>query len=31
MREGALPSLTNQARFIRGFVQLAEQQGWQYN
>lgn len=31
MREGALPSIENQARFIRGFIQLAEQEGWQYN
>lgn len=31
MREGALPSIENQARFIRGFVRLAEQEGWQYN
>ncbi len=31
MREGALPSRENQARFMRGFVALAEQQHWQYN
>ncbi|MCX5865590.1 MAG: hypothetical protein NTW42_11080 [Deltaproteobacteria bacterium] len=31
MRKGALPSLENQARFIRGFVALAEQEHWQYN
>ncbi|MFH1020843.1 MAG: glycosyl hydrolase family 17 protein [Pseudomonadota bacterium] len=31
MREGALPSLANQARFIRGFIALAEQEHWQYN
>ncbi|OGR02585.1 MAG: hypothetical protein A2520_11485 [Deltaproteobacteria bacterium RIFOXYD12_FULL_53_23] len=31
MREGALPSLENQARFIRGFIALAEQEHWQYN
>ncbi len=31
MRQGALPSLENQARFIRGFVALAEQEHWQYN
>lgn len=31
MREGALPSLENQARFIRGFVAMAEQEHWQYN
>jgi exo-beta-1,3-glucanase (GH17 family) len=30
-RETALPSRINQARFIRGFVQLAEQNGWHYN
>lgn len=30
-RETALPSRVNQARFIRGFVALAEQQGWRYN
>ena len=31
MREGALPSPESQARFIRGFVALAEQEHWQYN
>jgi exo-beta-1,3-glucanase (GH17 family) len=31
MREGALPSPVNQARFMRGFVALAEQEHWQYN
>lgn len=31
MRAGALPSIENQARFIRGFVRLAKQEGWQYN
>ncbi len=31
MREASLPSLENQARFIRGFVALAEQEHWQYN
>jgi exo-beta-1,3-glucanase (GH17 family) len=31
MREGALPSLENQARFIRGFIALAEAEHWQYN
>ncbi len=31
MREGALPSRVNQARFMRGFVALADQQHWQYN
>jgi len=30
-RETALPSRLNQARFIRGFVQMAEQKGWDYN
>ncbi|WP_409317267.1 beta (1-6) glucans synthase [Pseudomonas sp. KCJK9016] len=30
-RETALPSRVNEARFIRGFVTLAEQQGWHYN
>ncbi|MEI6262475.1 MAG: beta (1-6) glucans synthase [Deltaproteobacteria bacterium] len=31
MREGALPSRENQARFMRGFVAMAEQEQWQYN
>ncbi|MCX5880502.1 MAG: hypothetical protein NTU74_01395, partial [Deltaproteobacteria bacterium] len=31
MREAALPSRVNQARYMRGFVALAEQQHWQYN
>ena len=31
MREDALPSLTAQARFIRGFVAMAEKEGWRYN
>lgn len=31
VREGALPSPLNQARFMRGLVQLAEREGWQYN
>ena len=31
MREGALPSRVNQARFMRGFVALAEQEKWHYN
>ena len=31
MREGALPSRENQARFMRGFVALAEREHWQYN
>lgn len=30
-RETALPSRLNQARFMRGFVQLAERRGWDYN
>lgn len=30
-REAASPSPLNQARFIRGFVQLAESKGWEYN
>jgi exo-beta-1,3-glucanase (GH17 family) len=30
-RETAVPSLVNQAKFIRGFVALAEQNGWRYN
>lgn len=30
-RETAVPSRVNQARFIRGFVTLAEQHGWHYN
>ncbi len=30
-RETAVPSLVNQARFIRGFVAMAEQHGWRYN
>jgi len=31
MREGALPSLVNEARFIRGFVAAAHAEGWDYN
>ncbi|GEM_PF-31159 len=31
MREGALPSRENQARFMRGFVAMAERESWQYN
>ncbi len=31
MRKGALPSLENQARFIRGFIQSAEHAHWRYN
>ncbi|WP_248806838.1 beta (1-6) glucans synthase [Pseudomonas sp. MWU13-2100] len=30
-RETALPSRVNEAKFIRGFVSLAEQNGWHYN
>ncbi len=30
-RETALPSRVEQARFIRGFLALAEQHGWRYN
>jgi len=30
-RETAVPSLVNQAKFMRGFVALAEHHGWQYN
>jgi exo-beta-1,3-glucanase (GH17 family) len=30
-RETALPSRINEAKFIRGFVQMAEQNGWDYN
>ena len=30
-RETALPSRVNEAKFIRGFVTLAEQNGWKYN
>ena len=30
-RETALPSRVNQAKFIRGFVAMAEQYGWRYN
>ncbi len=31
MREGALPSATNQAFFTREFVKLAQQEQWKYN
>lgn len=31
MRQGALPSPVNQARYLRGFVRLAEEKGWDYN
>ncbi|AZD53593.1 beta (1-6) glucans synthase [Pseudomonas chlororaphis subsp. aurantiaca] len=30
-RETALPSRVNEAKFIRGFVVMAEQNGWHYN
>ncbi|MFT3930836.1 MAG: glycosyl hydrolase family 17 protein [Spongiibacteraceae bacterium] len=30
-RETAVPSLVNEAKFMRGFVQMAERNGWQYN
>lgn len=30
-RETAVPSRVNEARFIRGFVAMAEQNGWHYN
>jgi exo-beta-1,3-glucanase (GH17 family) len=30
-RETALPSRVNEAKFIRGFVHMAEQHGWRYN
>ncbi|MEB0078110.1 glycosyl hydrolase family 17 protein [Pseudomonas sp. CCI3.2] len=30
-REAAVPSRVNEARFIRGFVAMAEQMGWHYN
>ncbi|MFZ9642608.1 MAG: beta (1-6) glucan synthase [Candidatus Methylopumilus sp.] len=30
-REGAEPSLINQARYIRGFLMLADEQHWNYN
>jgi exo-beta-1,3-glucanase (GH17 family) len=30
-RETAVPSLVNQAKFIRGFVAMAEHNGWNYN
>lgn len=31
MREAALPSPVNQAIFTRGFVKMAEDEGWKYN
>ncbi|SDJ68107.1 beta (1-6) glucans synthase [Pseudomonas indica] len=30
-RETAVPSRVNQAKFIRGFVAMAEENGWRYN
>lgn len=30
-RETALPSRVNEAKFIRGFVHMAEENGWRYN
>jgi exo-beta-1,3-glucanase (GH17 family) len=30
-RETAVPSRVNQARFVRGFVRMAEAKGWRYN
>ncbi|MCF4995199.1 beta (1-6) glucans synthase [Pseudomonas syringae] len=30
-RETALPSRVNEAKFIRGFVAMAEHEGWRYN
>lgn len=30
-RETAIPSRVNEAKFMRGFVTLAEQKGWNYN
>ncbi|WP_207887962.1 glycosyl hydrolase family 17 protein [Pseudomonas sp. 30_B] len=30
-RETAVPSRVNEARFIRGFVHMAEERGWRYN
>ena len=31
MRESAMPSSVNQAIFTRGFVKMAEENGWKYN
>jgi len=31
MRESAMPSSANQAIFTRGFVKMAEENGWKYN
>ncbi len=31
MREGAMPSASSQAIFTRGFVKMAEDDGWKYN
>jgi exo-beta-1,3-glucanase (GH17 family) len=30
-REDALPSRVNEARFVRGFIDMAEMHGWRYN
>lgn len=30
-RETAIPSLVNEAKFMRGFVEMAERNGWRYN
>jgi len=30
-REDALPSRLNEARFMRGFIEMAEEHGWNYN
>lgn len=30
-RETAVPSRINQAQFIRGFISIAEEKGWEYN
>lgn len=30
-REGSLPSLVNQARYVREFIHLAHERGWDYN
>ncbi len=30
-RETAVPSLVNEAKFMRGFVEMAERNGWHYN
>ncbi len=30
-REDAVPSIENQAKFMRGFIQIAKEQNWRYN